>query len=953
MAYETEKSEPIEFLPSIHIGSLDRFQHYYDFAPVGFLILNSLGIILEANYKIGASLGIPRGELIGKNFSDFLHLSSPDVLSHFLGEISSLGSSRELLTKMDCESSGLASVKLRASSIMIQEEGMAQFLLMVLPQESDQPTSRSLHFQSQIVEYLAAGVCIIRLEDRRIVYTNHEFEIMFGYERGELQGKSVDVLIVPQNGSPLELREEVGREIRLKGQWTGEIQGCRKDRSVFWCKVHTSHCDHPELGPVWIAVHEDITDSKTLSRELDEHRSNLEGMVEERTLELREVNEQLLREVEQRKRAEAKYLDLYDNSPDMKVSVDPYTGSILECNETFLNCLQCSREEVIGRPIFTFYNPDCVQKAREALEEFLEKEVLHGVVLQLCRKDGDTFDVSLDANAVYDSSRRLLYCRSSYHDITDRTRMEKLEMAKEVAEKSDRLKSEFLAAMSHEVRTPLNSIIGLTELLFLHSNLDEKQRERLDTVLKSGNTLLTVLNDILDFSRIEAGQMDIESRPFAIQETLKDVLDLFKDKAYQEGIELVCEGIEGKDLWLEGDATRIQQVLTNLISNAVKFTDQGSVSLKFSLLDSPFGKQRFRVSISDTGIGIPDSKRHEVFKAFTQAHGYVSRSLGVTGLGLAICGQLIRLMEGKISYRKNNPNGCCFWFELTLPLAANQEDVPFLFEQENWEISPPVWTRVPRVLLVEDDPANQEVGEAVLENLGCITDLAQCGQEALAHLKNMEYDLILMDCLLPGKDGLEVTRDIRELESKKEKKTPIVALTAHAMKGERERCLAAGMDDFLTKPIRISTLKEALKKWVHEYGDESPVSTEFSGSYEAEIRSLKKPEVKPSSRIKMFAGLDPEVVTRIQRVYVQESIPKYMELVGKSLGDENIKELRRALHSLRYNFKIFEEEDGILLLESLRELALGGDFQGALSLCPQIQQRVSDLQEKWRLANPA
>ena len=788
----------------LHLGALDRFQHYYDFAPLGFLVLEKTGKILEANYRAGAMIGLPRGELVGQSLLQFLDSEDPESLQQHFEEVQRYGRPRNWNVKMLSAHSTLCQVKLRTSYLSVGADAKIHYLVMIQKSDSDIQTADSLRFQSQIVEYLAAGVCIIRLGDRRIAYTNQAFERMFGFSRDELLGKSVDVLMVSDSANPEELREEVGREIRLKGQWKGEVRGQRKNGSAFWCRVHTSHCDHPELGPVWIAVHEDVSDLRKMAEELASHQSNLEGMVQERTVELSELNEKRQREVDHGKRAESKYLDLYDNSPDMKVSVDPYTGSILECNNTYLKNLQRTRNEVLGRPVFDFYDPSCLKKAREVLEEFLEKEELHGVVLRLCRRDGQPIDVSLDANAVYDRDKKLLYCRSSYHDITDRARVEKLEMAKEVAERSDRMKSEFLAAMSHEVRTPLNSIIGLTEIL-LHSSLDSKQRGRLETVMKSGNTLLTVINDILDFSRIEAGHLDIESSSFRLQTILMDAVDLFRDKASEKGIELYAEGLDKNSSWLCGDASRIQQVVTNLLSNSIKFTEQGSVSLKLSLKECRKNNQRFRVSVTDTGIGIPESKRKEVFKAFTQAHGSVSRNLGGTGLGLAICGQLIGRMEGVMNYERMLPTGSCFWFELSLPVDEDTNAVPELLDLTTLDDAPPKWPKTPRVLLVEDDPANQEVGEAMLLNLGCIADQAGDGREALARLEESDYDLILMDCLLPEKDGLEVTRDVRSFQKTQGKSTPIVALTAHAMKGEREKCLSAGMDDFLTKPIRMST----------------------------------------------------------------------------------------------------------------------------------------------------
>lgn len=941
MITNADNPETIELVPSVALMPMERYQHYYDFAPVAFLIINHQGLIVEANYRIGALLGIPRGELVGRDFTDFFLQSQASALTEYLHEICRQGCSREFNAKIESGISGIIPVKLTASSLFKESKGSYQFLISVVPVESDLPVSKSMHFQSQIMDYLAAGVCIIRLEDRNIIYSNQEFESMFGYERDELLGQSVDVVILPRKGYPLELREELGREIRLKGQWTGEIQGRRKDQSVFWCKVHTSHCDHPEFGPVWIAVHEDITEAREVSDELVKHRSNLQGMVEERTLELQSLNDQLVKEVEQRKRAEAKYLDLYDNSPDMKVSVDPFTGTILECNETFLKNLGYSREEVIARSIFEFYDPTCVQIAREALENFLDQEVLHGVTLKLRRKNGTQLDVSLDANAVYDSHEHLLYCRSSYHDITDRARIEKLQVAKEVAEKSDRLKSKFLAAMSHEVRTPLNSIIGLTEIL-LESSMDLEQQERLSTVLKSGNNLLKILNDILDFSKIEAGYVDIQAHPFCINLALQDVLNLFEEQALKKGIRLESKGLDLGDLWLNGDSGRIVQVVTNLLSNAIKFTEHGYVSMHLDLVERSATEQRFKISILDSGIGIPDSASGEIFKAFTQAHGNLSRSLGGTGLGLAISSQLVRLMGGKIYHGKNKPSGSIFYLELTLPTIEESIEIQTKNQSVPMEVTGQNWAAEPRVLLVEDDPANQEVGRLMLRNLGCLTDIAGNGDEAQKFLEAHQYDMVLMDCQLPKQDGLALTRDIRKQKDNRNYKVPILALTAHAMKGERERCIEAGMNDFMTKPIRLANLKKAIQTWVYE----NPVKP-YRGAKVTNSSTSTLLKKGPSRVLKGFSGLDADVITRIQKVYIEESIPKYLTLVEKSLKEKNPNELRRALHSLRYNFSIFHEESGIDLLDRIKELVLADQFEPASKLYGNVEQIAIELKEKW------
>ena len=798
-----------------------------------------------------------------------------------------------------------------------------------------------LRLQNEIMDHMAEGVCLIRLKDRKLVFVNHPFETMFGYENNELSGQSVTILLEPGEMTPAQLEVDVLKELKEKGVWTGEVRNRKKNGQGFWCRVHTTEYRHPHFGPVWIAVHEDITARKSLEDELKKYRENLEELVKERAEQLVLVNQKLSEEVEDRKKAQQKYLDLYDNAPDMKVSVDPYTATILECNRTFLDSMERDREAVIGKSIFDFYAPVCRDAAREVFESFLEAGELHGVVLCLQTRSGNLIDVSLDASAVRDPQGKILYRRSSYHDITDRVRVEKLKTEMEIAQHSDRMKTEFLAAMSHEVRTPLNSIIGLTELL-LETPLTEVQEARLKTVLRSGTSLLSILNDILNFSRIEAGQLEIESIPFHLEDTLHDILDVFELEARSKKISLKLRDSAQEFSEMLGDPTRLKQVLMNLVGNAVKYTDKGRVMVSVRKLRSSSKSLTLRFTITDTGRGIPESMQENIFESFVRLDHGADRQIRGTGLGLSICKRLIELMKGRIGFESQAGKGSRFWFELIFPKTQSRKPGKSSLIHVAGEGCKPLQSKTIRVLLVEDDPGNQEVAIAMLDHLGCSTHFVDSGEKALGWLSQNQVDLILMDCLLPGMSGVEATRLIRERESdaKSSSRSVIVAFTAHAIRGEREKCLDAGMDDFLTKPVRKASMAQVLEKWVPQ---------------DSKHQDLKEPQDPPRSELvdeeildKIVMEFDSITAQKIISVYLDESIPKYLSLVRDSYKVQDIKDLRRGLHSLTSSFGFLGAKALVDLLPRIKKAVLSKDHQVTSELLEQLETGAKTLVTAWK-----
>jgi len=388
-----------------------------------------------------------------------------------------------------------------------------------------------------------------------------------------------------------------------------------------------------------------------------------------------------------------------------------------------------------------------------------------------------------------------------------RKTMEEVAAARDQALEASRVKSTFLANMSHEIRTPMNGVLGLTEMV-LDTDLHKDQRESLEMALQCGHGLLGLLNNILDLSKIEAGKLSHETITFDLMAEAKVSAALFGPQATRQGVELRLQAGGGFPERIQGDAGKIRQVMNNLVGNAVKFTSEGQVTLSVELDPADSRGQTALIAVTDTGIGISDMVQARLFEPFTQGDSSTTREYGGTGLGLAICKKLVETMGGRIGLKSEPGKGSSFWF--TIPFQIPRSPVIL-------EASAPRRTlkHRPQILVAEDNHVNQRVIRGLLKNLDCDSEVVDSGLGALAAHKRSQFDLVLMDCQMPEMDGYSATAQIREREDRlKLRRTPIVALTAHALVGDRERCLNSGMDDFLTKPISREQISTMLATWL-------------------------------------------------------------------------------------------------------------------------------------------
>jgi PAS domain S-box-containing protein len=654
-----------------------------------------------------------------------------------------------------------------------------------------QKAEKEISFLAQVLRNINECVSITDVENN-IIFVNQSWIRTFGYSEKEALGKSIGLVVSPSN--PAGLIDEI-LSATLKGGWQGELINKRKDGKEFPVMVFTTIIFDKENSPIaLVGISSDITEQKKIQGELLAHRDHLEDLVRERTEELRNVMEETR--------------DLYENAPCGYHSVDA-NGTYVRINTTELKWLGYELDEVIGKlSIPDVLTAESLVYQEKVFSEIVKNGGIYNVELEYKRKDGTTFFGSLNSTSIFDQDGKFFMSRSTLFDITERKRIEiALSDANEAAENANKAKSEFLANMSHEIRTPMNAVLGYTELL---SSLltEQTQKNYIESIKSSGRSLLTLINDILDLSKIEAGKLDLEYDYVDSNFFFTEFERIFALKATEKGIKFIVEIQSGTPAGIYIDEPRLRQIVFNLIGNAIKFTNQGYVKLKvytnnFQIVAYSEEKSEqfvdMIIEVEDTGIGISKEIKEEIFDPFIQARD--QKNIGGTGLGLAITRRLTTLMKGTISLESTLGKGSKF--TVKIPDIAFKKE--FVSSKSILQINPSnIVFDESTVLVVDDVEQNRSFIKDTLRNTKITVLEAEEGFKALELAKKIVPDLIISDIRMPNMDGFELLNRLKAI--KKLKDIPVLAYSASVLKDQKERIHQSKFVGLLTKPVNITDL---------------------------------------------------------------------------------------------------------------------------------------------------
>ena len=629
----------------------------------------------------------------------------------------------------------------------------------------------------------------------------------------------------------------------------------------------------------------------TKSPILDE-KGNVEGIVGcgYDITSLKEISQSLAE-------SEKRFRSLAEDMPILISTILP-DGTILYANAAYCRWFGREHQDILGVSFLDFLHADDRTAVEQTLSSLTPEMSSFSKEERVFAPDGSLRWQRWINRAFFDPSGKLQFIQAVGEDITERKNAEEeIRAARDEAERASAAKSEFVANISHEIRTPMNGVLGMSELL-LQTPLDPSQHNLAGMIHESAEHLLTVLNDLLDFSKIESGTFGLSVLPFPIRRTLEDTVVPFLPEAAAKGLPLSLEADPSLPAVLLGDPIRIRQILTNLLSNALKFTEKGSVTLSVRLLGREDGEAKIAFSVTDTGIGIPEEFMGEIFTPFRQGEAFRNRKYGGTGLGLSISRKLVEMMGSGLSVESTPGKGSAFSFVLSLKTgdSAGESDkswknsfVP-AFGKEAGE-------KKPSVLVVDDNRVNRELVRLLLEKGGYLAETASDGRAAVERLSRTRFDLVLMDIQMPEMDGYEATAFIRDPGSPVlDHQVPVVALTAHAGKGFAGECLKKGMNDYLPKPFSSNELLGLLYKWIPPSG--TPVRDTGSPPFSQE--ELKKEENTLFDGDSFFAKLlgDRDEGKMLLELFL-EAVPEDLEALGDAIEREDVRACAKIAHTIK------------------------------------------------------
>ena len=746
---------------------------------------------------------------------------------------------------------------------------------------------------------LAASLdAIITINDKgRVVDYNEAAETIFGWSNHEITGQKLASYIIPED---MRAAHDAGMKHFLE---TGEgpVLGKRIQLSALHKQGHRF--------PIELAICEINTPEGKLF-----------------TAYLRDITQQLSNETELRLIGQA-----FQTSQAMFIT--DADARIIRVNSAFTKMTGYGEQDILGKnPRFWSSGHHDRAFYKQMWSSLLSEGQWQGEILNR-RKDGELFPEFLNISAVKDAAGTTTHYVAHLIDISEHKAHEKqLLEAIEKAQQADEAKGRFLAVMSHEIRTPMNAVLGILGLL-RDTPLDDNQQDLIKTGRESGEMLLAIINDILDFSKMEANKLELESTNFDLHQLLGQSIELLKARARQGGLTLSLNVHDEVPQFASGDSGRLQQILVNLISNACKFTEQGGIVLTAKSRQLAGEKFELHCEVLDTGIGIPAARLEELFDEFSMVDQTHSRSQEGTGLGLAICRQLTTLMGGQIGVESTPGKGSRFYFYVTLDsVSADQVELT--------EELPAIQFPSPdtRILLAEDNPANQRVIKAILGSAGLQADIASNGAEAVEAIVHLPYDIVFMDISMPLMDGMEATRRIRRLESA-HRDVPVIALTAHALKGDREKFLGCGMNDYLTKPVDKGAILRCINQWTQQHHIRS-LQSRSEGSAVSEPQAPTDAElsyVDEAVLQQLVRDTAADIVPELLLGYIEDSAAR-LTGIQQALDADDVKALEYETHTLGSSAGAHGNTALLKLARRIEALCRDGESAEAMALAPELLQ---------------
>ncbi|MEO5327762.1 MAG: PAS domain S-box protein [Magnetococcus sp. THC-1_WYH] len=869
-----------------------RYSAILDTAMDAIVSIDKDGIVLEYNRAAEATFGFSYQEMMGTRFSDSI---IPDemrdkhdaAMKHYLASGQSHFLSRRVELPAMHKDGRRLDIELAITVVSIEEDVFfTAFLRDISQKKADEG---KLRLQAAALEAAANPIVITDVQSV-IQWINPAFTKLTGFPAEEVIGQKPSILKSGEHDSAF--YESMWDTILAGEVWHHEVVNKKKDGVLYVQEsVITPVRDASGRIRHFIAIQQDVTDKKRIENERN------------------------------------RFWLAVEQSPVTTVITDPQ-GLIEYVNPQFCRVTGYAQHEVIGnnpRMLKTESTPELVYS--DMWQTIASGNTWRGELLNR-KKSGDSFWESTLIAPIFNDKGKIQHYLAIKEDITEKKVYDAaLREARQKADAASRAKSEFLATMSHEIRTPMNGILGMVELL-LDGPLNQQQYHYAQTVYRSGESLLSLLNDILDFSRIEASQVILEHTSFDLRELLAEVADVFSPLAHSKSLPLSIRWTP-ESMWTTvlGDPVRLRQIMINLAGNAVKFTHNGGVSLHIMCLsESPAGNL-FRFEVVDTGIGIDGEAQKRLFQPFVQADSTTTRRYGGSGLGLSIVRKLVELMGGRVGLESVPGQGSTFWFEVTLELDQTELAGAARKDQGKREISKTHFQNHNfsglRILVAEDFEVNRDVIMGMLGRLGCHAHWAEHGRKAVEMAAAFPYDLILMDMHMPEMDGFTATAHIRQQEGLEpdHPHIPIIAITADAMSGDREKCLAAGLDDYIAKPFRSRDLIRILNLWGTKVSQarsqQSPPVVIPEGSSQPVAVALEKDAA-------LLPIVDPEELSRLQ----------------SEVGDEIGLIIKTFLHVLPERIRdiLASSEDPVTLANNAHRLKGGARTLGALRLADLCQR---------------